>query len=485
MNEQYKIIQELFFTSFDVILEIGYIIAAVFFIVGLKKLSHPESAKRGNLLAGMGMGFALLLTLVFHQIDSEPIGNWIWIFGALAVGSVFGWLAAMRVKMTEMPQLVSFFNGMGGASAMFISLVEFPNMNQELINSQGFANGFVVSILAALVIGAVSFTGSLLAYGKLAGKVKTPRGAFLQVVNVIFLVAIIGISALLMMTDSTNVDDLMPYFYAIFGISLIYGITFVLPIGGADMPVVISLLNSLTGISAAMGGFLYGNQVMIIGGILVGSAGAILTLLMCKAMNRPLINVLVGSFGAKGVSSAAGEEGSVKESSISDAAVMLYYSEKVQIIPGYGLAAAQAQHLVRELDKLLEENGVEVKYAIHPVAGRMPGHMNVLLAEADVPYEKLIEMEESNDEMASTDVVIVIGANDVVNPLAERDSSSPVYGMPIIQAYKAKNILIMKRGMGKGYAGIQNPLFFDDKTRMMFGDAKSTLKSLVDEIKNL
>jgi NAD(P) transhydrogenase subunit beta len=272
--------------------------------------------------------------------------------------------------------------------------------------------------------------------------------------------------------------------FTLFAIAVIYGVLFVMPIGGADMPVVISLLNSFTGVAAAMGGFLYNNQAMLTGGILVGSAGTILTILMCKAMNRSLLNVIVGVFGGGGQTNTT-EVGSVKEISLSDAAVLLSFSRKVVIVPGYGLAVAQAQHICHELDKLLEEKGVEVKYAIHPVAGRMPGHMNVLLAEADVPYEQLIESEEINPDLPNTDVLVVIGANDVVNPAAEDDPSSPIFGMPIIKARDAKNIIVMKRGMGKGYAAIENMLFYNDKTRMLFGDAKGTLQGLVNEVKSL
>jgi len=272
--------------------------------------------------------------------------------------------------------------------------------------------------------------------------------------------------------------------YALTAISLVYGVMFVMPIGGADMPVVISLLNSFTGIAAAMAGFIYNNQAMILGGILVGAAGTILTILMCKAMNRSLINVIIGAFGGGGAA-AEREQGNIKEITLSDAAVLMSYSRKIVVIPGYGLAVAQAQHIAHELDTLLEGKGVEVKYAIHPVAGRMPGHMNVLLAEADVPYEKLVEMDDINPDMPNVDVAIVVGANDVVNPAAYDDPSSPIYGMPIINAHEAKNIIIMKRGMGKGYAGIENELFFNDKTRMLFGDAKNSITKLVNEIKNM
>jgi NAD(P) transhydrogenase subunit beta len=303
-------------------------------------------------------------------------------------------------------------------------------------------------------------------------------------VNMTILALIIGIMVFIMTRDVQASRELIPFIYLLFGIAVVYGVLFVMPIGGADMPVVISLLNSFTGVAAAMGGFLYNNQAMLTGGILVGSAGTILTVLMCRAMNRSLLNVIVGVFGGGGKSDQVAG-GTVKEITISDAAVLLGYSKKVVIVPGYGLAVAQAQHICHELDKVLEEKGVEVKYAIHPVAGRMPGHMNVLLAEADVPYEQLIESDEINPDLPTTDVVIVIGANDVVNPAAEDDPSSPIYGMPIIKAREAKNIIVMKRGMGKGYAAIENMLFFDDKTRMLFGDAKITLQNLVNEIKSL
>jgi NAD(P) transhydrogenase subunit beta len=306
----------------------------------------------------------------------------------------------------------------------------------------------------------------------------------MRYVNLTILVVLIGFIVFIMTRHVDTSSEISHLIYIMFAISAIYGVLFVLPIGGADMPVVISLLNSFTGIAAAMGGFLYNNQAMLTGGILVGSAGTILTILMCRAMNRSLLNVIVGVFGGGG---AANENvtGSIKEVSVSDAAVLLSYSKKVVIVPGYGLAVAQAQHICHELDKLLEEKGVEVKYAIHPVAGRMPGHMNVLLAEADVPYEQLIESDEINPDLPNTDVLVVIGANDVVNPAAEDDPSSPIYGMPIIKARDAKNIIVMKRGMGKGYAAIENLLFYNDKTRMLFGDAKSTLQNLVNEVKSL
>jgi NAD(P) transhydrogenase subunit beta len=447
-------------------------------------LSHPLTARRGNTFAAFGMVLAIIATILFHQKDGKPIGNIGLILAAIAIGTVIGWLIAKRVKMTAMPQLVSLFNGMGGAAAALISMNEFPNVSPELIAKSGMANGHVLAILLGLVIGTVSWAGSMIAFGKLDGWIGDMRIKAMRYVNLTILALIIGSVIYIMTRDVQAASELTPFIYVLFVIAAVYGVLFVMPIGGADMPVVISLLNSFTGVAAAMGGFLYNNQAMLTGGILVGSAGTILTILMCRAMNRSLLNVIVGVFGGGGQSNAAAT-GSVKEISLSDAAILLSYSKKVVIVPGYGLAVAQAQHICHELDKLLEEKGVEVKYAIHPVAGRMPGHMNVLLAEADVPYEQLIESDEINPDLPNTDVLVVIGANDVVNPAAEDDPSSPIYGMPIIKARDAKNIIVMKRGMGKGYAAIENMLFYNEKTRMLFGDAKSTLQNLVNEVKSL
>ena len=466
------------------ILEISYVVASVLFVIGLKMLSHPLSARRGNTLAAIGMGMAIIATILFHQKDGKPIGNIGFILAAIGIGTVIGWLIAKKVKMTAMPQLVSFFNGMGGAAAALISIVEFPHVSSELIAEHGMANGHVLAILIGLMIGTVSWSGSMIAFGKLDGWIGDMRIKAMKYVNLTIMAILIGFIVFIMTRQVQASAELMPYVYLMFAVAVVYGVLFVMPIGGADMPVVISLLNSFTGVAAAMGGFLYNNQAMLTGGILVGSAGTILTILMCKAMNRSLLNVIVGVFGGGG-QAAGGEEGTVKEVSVTDAAVLLSYSKKVVIVPGYGLAVAQAQHLCHDLDRLLSEKGVEVKYAIHPVAGRMPGHMNVLLAEADVPYEQLIESDEINPDLPNTDVLVVIGANDVVNPAAEDDPSSPIYGMPIIKARDARNIIVMKRGMGKGYAAIENMLFFNPKTRMLFGDAKSTLQNLVNEVKSL
>jgi NAD(P) transhydrogenase subunit beta len=461
------------------LLEICYVIASITFILALKMLSSPDKARKGNLYAAYGMVLAIVATILFkEELSIDKTLNYALILGGLVIGTVFGFRMALKVQMTAMPQMVSFFNGMGGACASVISIVEFNHLQ----HTGNFEPGMTIVILLGLIIGSVSFAGSIIAYGKLEGKIGDKALPAGQILNIIFLIAISGLSIFIATMDVPT----STYLYILLGLSLAYGVLFVMPIGGADMPVVISLLNSFTGMAAAFGGFLYGNQAMLTGGILVGSAGTILTVLMCKAMNRSLLNVIIGSFGGGGAAAAqGGEQVTVKEVSVTDAAILLAYAQKVCVVPGYGLAVAQAQHTVHSLEKALEEKGVVFKYAVHPVAGRMPGHMNVLLAEADVPYPKLQEMEDANDEMSSTDVVLVIGANDVVNPAAENDPSSPIYGMPIIKVLDAKNVIVMKRSMGKGYAGIENELFFHPKNRMLFGDAKDSLEKLISEVKNL
>lgn len=478
------------FSPYLSILELSYILASILFIMGLKKLSHPDTARSGNLWAAAGMGLAILFTILFHKTKMDDgsfqgIHNLGWILIALLLGSVSGWLAAKKVKMTAMPQMVSLFNGMGGACAALISMMEFPRMQTMLASEHAtnMLNGEALAILLGLMIGGVSFAGSMIAFGKLDERLGDIKNPVLRFINLAFLAILLIFVVFIMFKEPVDGENWMIYVLA--GFALVYGVTFVMPIGGADMPVVISLLNSFTGVAAAMGGFLYHNQAMLTGGILVGSSGTILTILMCKAMNRSLLNVIIGAFGGNAASTASGVDKTVKEISLSDAAVLLSYSQKVLIVPGYGLAVAQAQHLCHELENLLGTKGVELKYGIHPVAGRMPGHMNVLLAEADVAYEKLQEMEEANNDMGNTDVVIVIGANDVVNPAAEEDSSSPIYGMPVIKVWEAKNTIIMKRSMAKGYAAIENNLFFLPKSRMLFGDAKASLQKLIAEIKNL
>jgi H+-translocating NAD(P) transhydrogenase subunit beta len=476
------------------ILTLCYLIGSVTFILGLKMLSNPATARKGNLVAAAGMIIAILGTIFLYEEEGKKLGNYPWIFGGIAIGTVIGFLAAKKVKMTAMPEMVSMFNGMGGACAMLISIVEFNHFKHvvfpegDIVSSgvkiDGSAIGFLVIIFAGLIIGSVSFAGSMIAWGKLNGKVKDFSFKGQHIFNIGLLLAILGLTVYVIANLGASNYYL---FYIILALSLLYGVFFVFPIGGADMPVVISLLNSFTGVAAACGGFLYDNKVMLTGGILVGAAGTLLTMLMCKAMNRSLTNVLIGSFGGgnKAASGEAKAQGSYKEITLSDTAVLMSYSSRVYIVPGYGLAVAQAQHACHELEKLLESKGVEVKYAIHPVAGRMPGHMNVLLAEADVPYEKLLEMEQANDEFPNTDVVLILGANDVVNPAAKTDPSSPIYGMPILDVELAKNVIVNKRSMKPGYAGIENDLFFQPKTSMLFGDAKKVLQDLIGEIKNL
>jgi H+-translocating NAD(P) transhydrogenase subunit beta len=450
-------------------------------------LSQPAQARRGNLIAAGGMAIAILGTIFLYERDGEKLGNYAWIFAGLIIGTIVGTLAAKKVKMTAMPEMVSLFNGMGGACAALISMVEFDHLAHAGFLEQGepVSAGTLIAIVMGLVIGTVSFAGSVIAWGKLNGSIKDFTFKGQHLVNMLVLVMIVFVSAYIVIQGG-NVG--LYVFYLLFAMSIVYGVLFVFPIGGADMPVVISLLNSFTGVAAASGGFLYDNPVMLTGGILVGAAGTLLTILMCKAMNRSLQNVLIGSFGATATASAnVGEKttGSYKEISLSDAAMVMSYANRVIIVPGYGLAVAQAQHTCHELEKLLEAKGVEVKYAIHPVAGRMPGHMNVLLAEADVSYDKLEEMEAANEEFKTTDVVLVLGANDVVNPAAKHDPASPIYGMPILEVEEAKTVIVNKRSMKPGYAGIENQLFYQPKTSMLFGDAKKALQDLIGEIKNI
>jgi NAD(P) transhydrogenase subunit beta len=482
------------------LLTVIYLIASVTYILGLKMLSHPESARRGNLIAAGGMAIAILGTIFLYSDDEVTrLQNFGWIFGAIIIGSVVGWMAAKNVKMTAMPEMVSLFNGMGGACAALISIIEFnhlvektggwtaypPGMEPAAIATNH--SGTLLIILLGLVIGTISFAGSIIAWGKLNGRFKDIIFKGQTFLNLVILFFIVLLAGYLLYTGIQGDNPTAIYlFYIVLVASLLYGISFVLPIGGADMPVVISLLNSFTGVAAACGGFLYDNKAMLTGGILVGAAGTLLTLLMCKAMNRSLTNVLIGSFGANAIASAAKTGVGVhKEIKLSDAAVAMAYANKVMIVPGYGLAVAQAQHVCHELEKQLEERGVQVFYAIHPVAGRMPGHMNVLLAESDVPYEKLLEMEDANPGFSNTDVVLVLGANDVVNPAAKTDPASPIYGMPILEVENAKLVIVNKRSMKPGYAGIENDLFYRKKTSMLFGDAKKVLQDLVSEIKSM
>lgn len=456
-------------------LEFIYLIASITYIMGLKMLGHPETARRGNLIAAGGMTIAILGTIFLYQGEVSTT-IYMLIGVAILIGTIIGWLVAKKVAMTKMPELVSMFNGMGGASAALIGLIEFSHYTGDTLS--------ITTILGGVIIGSVSFSGSMIAWAKLNGTLRKPlRLPKYNVLNNVFLLALFALAAYMIWTGSGSQILL----YVLFFSALAYGILFVVPIGGADMPVVISLLNSFTGLAAALGGFLYGNMVMLTGGILVGSAGTILTFAMCKAMNRPLSNVIFGGFGDTDdtAGGSGGPQGDIKKTTVSDVAILMNYSQKVIIVPGYGLAVAQAQHVIHELEQLLENRGVEIKYAIHPVAGRMPGHMNVLLAETNVEYSKLAEMEDVNPEFSNTDVVFVVGANDVVNPAAHNDPSSPIYGMPILDVENAKQIIVNKRSMKPGYAGIENELFFNQKTSMLFGDAKSVIQELVTELKGM
>jgi NAD(P) transhydrogenase subunit beta len=466
------------------ILELSYLIAAFTFIIGLKLQSAPDSAKRGNLISAFGMGLGTLVTILYYTFiqDSIPVIGLMVVFAGLATGTLIGAYLAKTVKMTGMPEMVSLLNGFGGACSLLLSSLEYLEYADKIGTAEG-PNAFIkISTALGIFVGGVTFTGSIVAWGKLSGRIKDFRLPAQQMVNMAIMAAAVILGAILVMSGSTNYT----IYIILILLSLIYGYFFVTPIGGADMPVVIALLNSFSGIAGVFAGFLIANNAMIIAGILVGSSGVILSVVMCNAMNRSLINVLIGNFGSNsgGGAQATGEL-SHKEVKVQDAAIMCNYAQKVIIVPGYGMAVAQAQHAVHEVDKILEANGVEVLYAIHPVAGRMPGHMNVLLAEADVPYPKQLELEGANEQFKNADVVLVIGANDVVNPAANEDASSPIYGMPILNVQDAKNVIVFKRSMKPGYAGIENPLFFKPGTSMLFGDAKQMIEKLGQELKKL
>ncbi|MDH5607902.1 MAG: NAD(P)(+) transhydrogenase (Re/Si-specific) subunit beta [Cyclobacteriaceae bacterium] len=458
-----------------------YLISVVLLIVGLRRLSSPATARSGNLVAAGGMGIAILASLITPLEQGD--NNYLIILIALVIGTLIGLVMSNRVAMTAMPELVSLFNGLGGACAVAISMIELYQYQSVFAGQEeGVVNlGKHATTQLAMLIGGIAFTGSLIAYGKLAGKIKDWRFSYTGFLNIGLLLIIIGFIAYrLFLPDASFV---LPAIILL--LALGYGVTFVMPIGGADMPVVISLLNAFTGVAAALAGIIYDNQLMLIGGILVGSSGTILTVLMCNAMNRSLLNVIIGGFGGSVASGRDEGERVVKEASSNDVAIMLRYSSTVVVVPGYGMAVAQAQKVCKELDNLLSVNGVNVYYAIHPVAGRMPGHMNVLLAEADVPYPKLLDLDDANELLKETDVTLVVGANDVVNPAALDDPSSPIYGMPILEILKSKNVIVLKRSMSAGYSGIENPLFFHEKTKMLFGDAKGSIQSLVDEVKQM
>jgi NAD(P) transhydrogenase subunit beta len=456
-----------------------FIGVAVLFILGMKFLSSPKTARSGNLVAAGGMLVAFLATIPLMRFAGghEKLNIILMVVGIL-IGLALGALGAYSVKMTAMPQMVAAFNGLGGGSAALVASLEFLRRSQSF---EGIAVSAAVPMLFATLIGSLSFSGSIIAYLKLEGKFERPHTFPGQnFLNGVILLVMLGLAGYLIGGQANSTA-----FVVMFALALVFGVAMVMPIGGADMPVVISLLNSFTGLAVAGDGFVINNLSMIVGGTLVGSSGTLLTLLMCKAMNRPVTNVLFGAFGSGGGGHAAagGVAGTVKPIQADEAAVLLAYASRVVVVPGYGMAVAQAQHQVRELSEELGKRGVEVQFAIHPVAGRMPGHMNVLLAEANVPYDQLQEMEAINPSMDRVDVCLVIGANDVVNPAAREDKSSPIYGMPIIEADHAKTVIVMKRSMAKGFAGIENHLFYKDNTRMLFGDAKASLNALVAAVK--
>jgi NAD(P) transhydrogenase subunit beta len=455
---------------------------SVLFILGMKFLSSPKTARTGNLVAAAGMFVAFLATFPLMEWSPEHKQlNIILMVVGILIGLALGALGAYSVKMTAMPQMVAAFNGLGGGSAALVASLDFL---RHVRNGEDVMVSAAVPMLFATLIGSLSFSGSIIAYLKLEGKFERPHTFPGQnFLNGLVLLVILGLCGWLLF-NATNGNAHIA-FIVMFALALLFGVAMVMPIGGADMPVVISLLNSFTGLAVAGDGFVIHNNAMIVAGTLVGSSGTLLTLMMCKAMNRPVTNVLFGAFGSGGGSSAAaaGVAGTVKPIQADEAAVLLAYAQRVVIVPGYGMAVAQAQHQVRELSDELGKKGVEVQFAIHPVAGRMPGHMNVLLAEANVPYDQLQEMEAINPSMDRVDVCLVIGANDVVNPAAKEDKGSPIYGMPIIEADHAKTVIVMKRSMAKGFAGIENHLFYKDNTRMLFGDAKASLNALVAAVK--
>ena len=459
-------------------IQLTYLVAASLFILGLKKLGSPASARNGNLIAAVGMLLAIVATLLDQQVL-----NYEMILVGLAIGSVIGAVIAYKVQMTEMPQMVGLLNGLGGASSALIAVAEFWRL---LDSSQPIPLDVNISMLLDVLIGGVTLTGSFLAFAKLQGLISGTPITFplQQPFNILLLGSYLAGSAYLIRTP-----DSLPVFLAVVAVSLVLGVMFVLPIGGGDMPVVISLLNSLSGVAAAAAGFVVMNNMLIIAGALVGASGLILTEIMCKAMNRSLFSVLFSAFGsvstATGGAAAGASNQPVRSIDAEEGAMMLGYARSVVIVPGYGMAVAQAQHSVRELADQLERMGVDVKYAIHPVAGRMPGHMNVLLAEANVAYTQLYDMEDINPQFEQADVALVIGANDVVNPAARSDKNSPIYGMPILEVDRAKQTIVIKRGMSAGFAGVDNELFYKAKTTMLFGSAKDMVAKLVSEVKQL
>jgi NAD(P) transhydrogenase subunit beta len=475
------------------VINLAYIIASILFIYGLKMLGRQSTARRGNLLSALGMLLAVVVTLLDRQII-----DYTWIVTGLAIGGIIGLACARTIKMTSMPEMVALLNGCGGLASLLVGWAEYGK-----IQSLGWAHylqAFIGSnpqftstvIFLAVLIGGITFTGSIYAFGKLSGKLSGKPVLFggQQFVNGALVLGLLAAGVIYVLNGGVGSTGATAFYVALV-ISLILGWTLVMPIGGGDMPVVISMLNSLSGLAACAAGFVITNNVLIVAGCLVGTSGVILTIIMCKAMNRSLAHVLFSGFGADTTTAAASGDaaetvqGELKPISPEDTYSVLEAARNVVIIPGYGMAVSQAQHVVRELAEMLEENGAEVRFAIHPVAGRMPGHMNVLLAEANVPYDQLVEMDSINPQMAMMDVAIVIGANDVVNPAAARDKSSPIYGMPIINAHEARTVICLKRGKGAGFSGIENQLFLLENSRMLYGDAKATLQAVVSEFKSL
>jgi NAD(P) transhydrogenase subunit beta len=447
----------------DTLIQFAYVVAGALFILGLKQLGSPATARRGNMISSLGM----LLAVVVALLD-QSIVEYQWILIGIAVGGVIGAAVARMVEMTTMPEMVALFNGFGGMASLLVGWAAI---------APGASSFTSITIVLSILIGGLTFTGSLIAYGKLSETIGSGAVLFRgqQIVNSFIVIGILYGATMFVMEPANT-----QWLYLVIGLALVFGVMAVIPIGGADMPVVISLLNSYSGLAACAAGFAINNNILIVAGSLVGASGIILTRIMCKAMNRSLSNVLFSGFGSVGVDTTT-VEGEVKPISVEDAYYVLEAASNVAIIPGYGMAVAQAQHVVKELQELLEKNGCEVNYGIHPVAGRMPGHMNVLLAEADVSYDLLLEMDEINPRMETVDVAIVIGANDVVNPAARESETSPIYGMPVINVDQARTVFVLKRSMASGFAGIENPLFYKDNTRMLFGDAKESIGGLVRE----
>ena len=453
----------------DNLINVAYIIAAILFIMGIKMLGSASTAVRGNRISSLGMLLAVVVTLLRSGLDYQFI-----ILG-LIVGGIIGLIAAKRVKMTGMPELVALFNGFGGMASLLVGWSEFEK-------SLEFNWFLYLVVCIAILIGGITFSGSIIAYLKLSGKIGGSAIVFplQKIINLLIMAGAIFVGLLLFLnTNIINNNSILVWI--LIALALLVGVLGVIPIGGGDMPVVIALLNSFSGLGAAAAGFVITNTVLVVAGCLVGASGLILSIIMCKAMNRSLANVLFGGFGSKDNANSSEVEGEMKSLTVEDSYYVLEAAQNVVFVPGYGMAVAQAQHVVKELSEILEKNGAEVRHAVHPVAGRMPGHMNVLLAEADVPYEQLCEMEEVNSIMPTVDVAIVIGANDVVNPAAIEDENSPIYGMPIINAHQAKSVFVLKRGQGAGYSGIINTLFFRENCRMIYGDAKSTISSIVSQ----